>query len=107
MGAARLAWRRRCCTQHAPERATPRRTCRTYARVRGIHAHQHASGGANLMRELRGICTAITTPFDEQGELNLDALDPFLDFQQSAGIEGVVVCGTNGEGTSLSVDERK
>ena len=59
------------------------------------------------MRELRGVCTAIVTPFDQRGNLTLDALDPFLDFQRSAGIEGVVVAGTNGEGTSLSVSERQ
>ena len=59
------------------------------------------------MRDLRGVCTAMVTPFDEQGELNLAALDPFLEFQCSAGIEGVVVAGTNGEGPSLSVEERK
>lgn len=59
------------------------------------------------MRELRGVCTAMVTPFDERGELNLSALGPYLDFQRSAGIEGVVVAGTNGEGPSLAVDERK
>src|SRR5689334_3463175 len=58
------------------------------------------------MRELRGVCTAIITPFDPQGNLKLDLYAPFLDFQRSAGIEGVVVAGTNGEGTSLSVAER-
>jgi dihydrodipicolinate synthase/N-acetylneuraminate lyase len=30
-----------------------------------------------------------------------------LEFQRQAGTDGVVVCGTNGEGTSLSVEERK
>ena len=29
------------------------------------------------------------------------------DVQARAGVDGVVVCGTNGEGTSLSVAERK
>jgi 4-hydroxy-tetrahydrodipicolinate synthase len=59
------------------------------------------------MRELRGICTAIVTPFDQRGNVMLEALDPFLDFQRAAGIEGVVAAGTNGEGTSLSVSERQ
>ena len=58
------------------------------------------------MRDLRGICTAIVTPLDEGGALNLSALGPFLDYQRAAGIEGVVVAGTNGEGTSMSVSER-
>lgn len=59
------------------------------------------------MGELRGILPAMVTPFDAAGALNLDALSSYLDFQRAAGVDGVVVSGTNGEGTSLSVDERK
>lgn len=59
------------------------------------------------MGELRGAMTAMVTPFDETGALNLDALPAFLDFQRAAGIDGVIPSGTNGEGTSLSVSERK
>src|SRR5438128_869657 len=59
------------------------------------------------MAELKGVLTAIVTPFAKSGELNLTALPPFLEFQRSAGIDGVVVCGTNGEGVSMSVAERK
>jgi dihydrodipicolinate synthase/N-acetylneuraminate lyase len=51
--------------------------------------------------------TAIVTPFDTQGELALEHMPALLDLQIRAGIDGVVVCGTNGEGTALSVDERK
>ena len=57
--------------------------------------------------KLSGLLTAIFTPFDLQGNLALDLYEPLLEFQRSAGITGVVVCGTNGEGTSLSVSERK
>jgi 4-hydroxy-tetrahydrodipicolinate synthase len=59
------------------------------------------------MPELRGVMTAIVTPFDTRGELNLAALPPYIEFQRAAGIDGLVVTGTNGEGTSLSVQERK
>lgn len=59
------------------------------------------------MEKLRGVMTAIVTPFDRSGEMNLEALPDFLQFQRAAGIDGVVVSGTNGEGTSLSVEERK
>lgn len=59
------------------------------------------------MAELKGVLTAIVTPFGKSGELNLSALPPFLEFQRGAGIDGVVVCGTNGEGVSMSVSERK
>lgn len=55
---------------------------------------------------LRGLLTAILTPFDRHGGLALEHLPALLDFQQRAGVDGVIVCGTNGEGTSLSVEER-
>lgn len=59
------------------------------------------------MIELRGVYTAIVTPFRADGSLNLEALPVFLDFQRRMGMDGIVVCGTNGEGVSLSVEERK
>src|ERR1043166_7488298 len=56
---------------------------------------------------LHGALTAILTPFDLERRLLLDWVPALLDFQRAAGIDGVVVCGTNGEGVSLSVGERK
>ncbi len=56
--------------------------------------------------ELKGIYTALITPFDRFGALDLAPLSDLLDFQRSAGVDGVVVCGTNGEGPSLAVEER-
>jgi 4-hydroxy-tetrahydrodipicolinate synthase len=56
---------------------------------------------------LHGLMTAILTPFDAEGRLALELMPTLLDFQRKAGVDGVVVCGTNGEGTSLSVEERK
>ena len=61
---------------------------------------------ANVER-LRGLLTAILTPFDAQGNLALEHFPALLDFQRKAGVDGVIVCGTNGEGTSLSTSERK
>jgi 4-hydroxy-tetrahydrodipicolinate synthase len=56
---------------------------------------------------LQGLFTATLTPMDRQGELALERFPALLEFQQRAGIDGVVVCGTNGEATSLSVEERQ
>ena len=56
---------------------------------------------------LTGLMTAILTPFDLQGELALEHFPALIEFQRQAGIDGLVVCGTNGEGTALSVAERK
>src|SRR5438876_10756301 len=58
------------------------------------------------MRELRGAMPAMVTPFDRDGALNLDLIGPYLDFQRANGVDGVVVAGTNGEGVSMSVEER-
>lgn len=55
----------------------------------------------------RGVLTAIVTPLDQHGNLALQHFSALLDFQRQAGIDGVIVSGTNGEGTSLSVTERK
>jgi dihydrodipicolinate synthase/N-acetylneuraminate lyase len=56
--------------------------------------------------QLAGLYTAIITPLNHDGSLALELFPALLEFQRAAGIDGVVVCGTNGEGTSLSVAER-
>ncbi len=60
-----------------------------------------------VRERLSGLMTAIMTPFDLQGNLTLEHFPTLIEFQQQAGVNGLVVCGTNGEGTSLSVAERK
>jgi 4-hydroxy-tetrahydrodipicolinate synthase len=51
--------------------------------------------------------TALMTPFNAQGEMLLEPIPHLLEFHRQAGIVGVVSGGTNGEATSLSVEERK
>lgn len=63
--------------------------------------------GDKKAEKLKGLLTAILTPFDLDGRLALEHMPAMLEFQRQAGVNGVVVCGTNGEGTSLSVAERK
>lgn len=58
------------------------------------------------MNRPMSLYTALVTPFDADGSLKLDALPALFDFQRKAGITGIVLAGTNGEGTSLSVEER-
>lgn len=59
------------------------------------------------MAGLRGVYTALVTPFGRTGSLRLRHLPALLQFQREAGVDGVVIAGTNGEGVSLSVNERK
>ncbi|MFD1671344.1 dihydrodipicolinate synthase family protein [Agrilactobacillus yilanensis] len=51
--------------------------------------------------------TPLVTPFDRNGQLDLDALDNIVNRQIEAGIDGFVVMGSAGEFWSLSMDERK
>lgn len=59
------------------------------------------------MSALRGVYTALVTPFGPSGRLRYDLVPRLLEFQRQAGVDGVLVAGTNGEGPSLSVTERK
>jgi len=55
---------------------------------------------------IQGVYTALITPFSETGEIDEPLFVRLLAFQESAGVNGVVVCGTNGEGPSLTMQER-
>lgn len=60
-----------------------------------------------MIAKLRGVYTALVTPFGPNGQLQRRQLPDLIAFQRAAGVDGVVICGTNGEGVSLSVRERK
>lgn len=48
-----------------------------------------------------GLITALATPFDEAGALDLDAWRRLLQSQLAAGVEGIVVAGSTGEASML------
>lgn len=52
-----------------------------------------------------GVCTALVTPF-LGGQVNYPMLEQLLRRQMDAGIQAVVVCGTTGEGATLSDGEK-
>ncbi len=52
-----------------------------------------------------GCGTAMITPFDEQGRLDLPALDRLIDFQLDNHIDALIACGTTGEPATLSEEE--
>ena len=54
----------------------------------------------------RGYIPAITTPFDQDGELNIGMLDDLLDWLLAEGMHGIVVAGTTGEWFSLQPGEK-
>ena len=56
---------------------------------------------------LSGVYAAVVTPFDRGQRVDLDWMTQHITFVRRAGIHGIVVCGTNGEGQWLSAAERR
>lgn len=52
-----------------------------------------------------GVATAVVTPFCEE-RIDIAAFDRILEQQLSAKIDAVVVCGTSGEASTLTVEEK-
>ncbi|AMO23615.1 4-hydroxy-tetrahydrodipicolinate synthase [Ramlibacter solisilvae] len=53
------------------------------------------------------VLTAMVTPFDEQGRLDLDAAQRLARWLASRGNDGLVVAATTGEASTLTDDERR
>ena len=56
---------------------------------------------------LRGLIPATYTPIRPDGAIDLDAIAPLTEQLLEDGVTGLYVCGSTGEGVSLSVPERK
>lgn len=54
----------------------------------------------------RGVATALATPFDEKG-IDYNALTKMIEYQLTNGVDALVVCGTTGEASTLSIEEKK
>ena len=60
------------------------------------------------MERLHGAIAAAVTPLkDGGGALDLDSIASLVRFLQAGGVDGLLACGTTGEGVLLSVDERR
>lgn len=51
------------------------------------------------------LITAIKTPFNEKGDIDFDTYDKLVEKQIQAGVDGIVVGGTTGEGHLLTWEE--
>lgn len=56
---------------------------------------------------MKGVYTAIVTPFTKSGEIDYPALARLIAFQKKGGVAGIVVGGTTGEAATLSFEEKK
>ena len=57
-------------------------------------------------RIFKGAATAIITPFNEDG-IDFEKFANLVEWQIEEGINGIVVCGTTGEGSTLSDEEHR
>jgi 4-hydroxy-tetrahydrodipicolinate synthase len=55
---------------------------------------------------LGGVLTAIVTPFDDEGRIDLDAFQALARHLVDNGSDGLVVCGTTGESPTLTDEEK-
>ncbi|ODR21300.1 4-hydroxy-tetrahydrodipicolinate synthase [Mycolicibacterium porcinum] len=60
-----------------------------------------------MSTELRGVLTALATPFDQDEAIDVDKLKGVVDRSIKAGVDGVVAAGSTGEVGALSSDERR
>jgi len=60
-----------------------------------------------MLSQLKGTATALVTPFNEDGSLDLGAFKALVEWQISNGITALVPCGTTGESATVSESERE
>jgi len=58
------------------------------------------------MTKIEGLIAATFGTFKEDGSLNLSIIPAIVDKMIEDGLTGVFICGTNGEGPNLTVEER-
>ncbi len=54
----------------------------------------------------KGCGTALITPFNEDG-VDFEELRKLIDFQIFGGIDAIIICGTTGESSTMSTEEKK
>lgn len=59
------------------------------------------------MKILEGIIAAPFTPFNSDGSLNLSIIPEYYNMLKSNNVAGAFICGSTGEGASMSTSEKK
>lgn len=54
----------------------------------------------------KGCGTALVTPFTNDG-VNFEELRKLIEFQILEGIDSLIICGTTGESSTMSLEEKK
>ena len=58
------------------------------------------------MEKIKGLINAPFTPFDKNGEVNLEPIKEYANMLQKNGLKGVFINGSSGEGYMLTEEER-
>ncbi len=58
------------------------------------------------MSKIKGLIAATFAAYKEDGSIDLEIIPSYVEYLIEQGVKGVFVCGTNGEGPNLSVEER-
>lgn len=58
------------------------------------------------MTKIEGLIAATFSTFHADGSLNLDVIPTLVDKLVKDGLKGVFICGTNGEGPNMTIEER-
>ncbi|RYF86126.1 MAG: dihydrodipicolinate synthetase, partial [Chitinophagaceae bacterium] len=60
-----------------------------------------------LFEHLEGLIAAPFTPFGKDGALNLSVIPAYYQMLKANSVTGAFICGSTGEGVSLSLTEKK
>jgi N-acetylneuraminate lyase len=60
-----------------------------------------------IVSKLEGLIAAPFTPMDENGALNLSLIPKYYNFLKSNRVTGAFICGSTGEGVSMTTEEKK
>lgn len=60
-----------------------------------------------MSKKIEGLIAAAFTPFYEDGSVNKDMIPSLVDKLVEDGVKGIFVCGSNGEGPNMTIEERK
>jgi len=59
------------------------------------------------MKHLKGLIAAPFTPMDIEGNINLSLIPDYYNFLKQNGVNGAFICGSTGEGVSMTNNEKK
>ena len=60
-----------------------------------------------MKKSMYGAYSAMFTPFDRKGRLNLEAIDALIEHGLKGGLKGFYLTGSTGEGMLLTLEERR